>query len=197
MSPPADAEYYGIRSGTMSKAFTKESDGDDEDDAPESAAPRHTGARYISPAGYKQLQSELDTLWRVERPRVTHEVELAAAHGDRSENAEYIYGKKRLREIDRRLRFLGEAPRERHGGRARRGTSRQGLLWGVCDGAGRGRAGVHLPLGGRRRDRHGKALHQHRVTDGRALLGKSVGEVVTVQRPKGDAEFTLRAIRYE
>ena len=61
---------------------------------------------YITPAGLRRLQEEADRLWRVERPRVTREVSEAAALGDRSENAEYIYGKRRLREIDRRLRFL-------------------------------------------------------------------------------------------
>jgi transcription elongation factor GreB len=61
---------------------------------------------YITPEGHGRLQEELDHLWRVERPRVTREVSDAAALGDRSENAEYIYGKRRLREIDRRVRFL-------------------------------------------------------------------------------------------
>ena len=62
--------------------------------------------RYITPEGARRLQEELAQLWNVERPRVTQEVADAAAQGDRSENAEYIYGKKRLREIDRRVRFL-------------------------------------------------------------------------------------------
>lgn len=60
----------------------------------------------ITPEGYKTLQDELDYLWRVKRPEVTRSVSEAAAQGDRSENAEYIYGKKLLREIDRRVRFL-------------------------------------------------------------------------------------------
>ena len=61
---------------------------------------------YITPEGFRKLQDELDHLWRVERPKVTEAVAKAAALGDRSENADYIYGKKRLREIDSRLRFL-------------------------------------------------------------------------------------------
>ena len=64
--------------------------------------------RYITPEGYETLRAEADQLWRVERPRVTREVADAAAQGDRSENAEYIYGKKRLREIDSRVRFLNK-----------------------------------------------------------------------------------------
>src|SRR5262252_1150611 len=63
---------------------------------------------YITPEGARKLRAELDQLWTVERPRVTQEVADAAAQGDRSENAEYIYGKRRLREIDRRVRFLSK-----------------------------------------------------------------------------------------
>src|SRR5690348_10946780 len=64
------------------------------------------GSQFITPAGAERLKAELDQLWKVERPRVTQAVSEAAAQGDRSENAEYTYGKKRLREIDRRVRFL-------------------------------------------------------------------------------------------
>src|SRR5690242_13722816 len=66
------------------------------------------GSRPITPRGFKRYQEELHTLWHVERPKVVQEVSDAAAQGDRSENAEYIYGKKKLREIDRRIRFLSE-----------------------------------------------------------------------------------------
>ncbi len=65
-----------------------------------------TGSQFITPAGAERLRAELDELWKVERPRVTQAVSEAAAQGDRSENAEYTYGKRRLREIDRRVRFL-------------------------------------------------------------------------------------------
>jgi len=89
----------------MSKAFTKESDGDDDDDLPEASLP--IGAKnYITPAGLQRLQDELRQLTRVERPKVVETVSWAAGNGDRSENGDYIYGKKRLREIDRRVRFL-------------------------------------------------------------------------------------------
>src|SRR3954471_19467539 len=64
------------------------------------------GSQFITPAGAARLKQELDELWRSERPRVTQAVSEAAAQGDRSENAEYTYGKRRLREIDRRVRFL-------------------------------------------------------------------------------------------
>ena len=89
----------------MSKAFTKETDTEEElDDAP---APLPAGSKhYITPEGFQRLQDELKQLWRVERPKVVEVVSWAAGNGDRSENGDYIYGKKRLREIDRRVRFL-------------------------------------------------------------------------------------------
>lgn len=68
--------------------------------------PQRQGSKFITPEGAKRLKDELDQLWRVLRPQVTQAVQEAAAQGDRSENAEYIYGKKQLREIDRRVRFL-------------------------------------------------------------------------------------------
>ena len=68
--------------------------------------PPAQGSKYITPAGAARLRAELELLWREERPRVTQAVAAAAAQGDRSENAEYTYGKRRLREIDRRVRFL-------------------------------------------------------------------------------------------
>ncbi len=69
-------------------------------------APVKPGSKYITPAGHARLKTELDQLWRVERPQVTAAVSAAAAQGDRSENAEYTYGKRRLREIDSRVRHL-------------------------------------------------------------------------------------------
>jgi transcription elongation factor GreB len=68
--------------------------------------PTPPGSKYITAAGVARLRAELDELWRRERPQVTAAVSAAAAQGDRSENAEYTYGKRRLREIDRRVRFL-------------------------------------------------------------------------------------------
>ncbi len=68
--------------------------------------PQKPGSKYITPEGFKRLSDELDYLWKIKRPQVTQTVREAAAQGDRSENAEYIYGKKQLREIDRRVRFL-------------------------------------------------------------------------------------------
>mgnify|MGYP004703006261 FL=1 len=91
----------------MSKAFTKETDADDgADDTPGAAALPAGGKNYITPAGHQRLRTELLHLLDVERPRVVEVVHWAASNGDRSENGDYLYGKKRLREIDRRIRFL-------------------------------------------------------------------------------------------
>ncbi len=89
----------------MSKAFTKESDGDDDEELPMTALPSG-GKNYITPQGYARIKSELLDLIDNERPKVVDIVHWAASNGDRSENGDYIYGKKRLREIDRRIRFL-------------------------------------------------------------------------------------------
>ena len=91
----------------MSKAFTKEPDGGNDDDERDDPPPPPPGGKnYITPGGYERLQTELKQLVRVERPKVVEVVSWAAGNGDRSENGDYIYGKKRLREIDRRIRFL-------------------------------------------------------------------------------------------
>jgi transcription elongation factor GreB len=91
----------------MSKAFTKEGDGDeDEQDVPAAVRLPPGTKNYITRRGYDALRSELEELVKRERPRMVETVAWAAGNGDRSENGDYIYGKKRLREIDRRIRFL-------------------------------------------------------------------------------------------
>jgi transcription elongation factor GreB len=94
----------------MNKAFTKESDAPaDGDDLEELASPLPAGTRnYITAAGFARLRDELIELMDEERPKVVEAVHWAAKNGDRSENGDYLYGKKRLREIDRRVRFLGK-----------------------------------------------------------------------------------------
>jgi len=90
----------------MSKAFTKEND-EPGADGPEEGPALPQGVRnYMTPAGFRALRDELEQLARVERPKVVEVVSWAAGNGDRSENGDYIYGKQRLREIDRRIRFL-------------------------------------------------------------------------------------------
>ena len=89
----------------MSKAFTTEQDPTDPEDDEQDALPAGV-KNYMTPTGFATLQDELNRLWRDERPKVVEIVSWAAGNGDRSENGDYLYGKKRLREIDRRLRYL-------------------------------------------------------------------------------------------
>lgn len=91
----------------MNKAFVKESSDDEDDDQASGLPPIPPGAKnYITPQGYQRIREELFSLIDVERPEVVKIVHWAASNGDRSENGDYIYGKRRLREIDRRIRFL-------------------------------------------------------------------------------------------
>ncbi len=107
----------------MSKAFTRENDDDDDDEVSALPAIPAGTKNYITPAGYRRLKEEYMQLLDVERPALVQTVAWAASNGDRSENGDYIYGKKRLREIDRRLRFLAKRmessevidPVQRHG----------------------------------------------------------------------------------
>jgi transcription elongation factor GreB len=90
----------------MNKAFTREREDEDDEDGGAAPPPVAGGKNYITPQGYARLRAELLQLIDEERPKVVDVVHWAASNGDRSENGDYIYGKKRLREIDRRIRFL-------------------------------------------------------------------------------------------
>jgi len=91
----------------MNKAFTRETDASDDEDDVEALSPLPVGARnYMTPGGFARLSAELERLVQKERPELVATVAWAAGNGDRSENGDYIYGKRRLREIDRRIRFL-------------------------------------------------------------------------------------------
>jgi transcription elongation factor GreB len=93
----------------MSKAFTKENDAAPEDDEEDGGNALPAGVKnYMTPAGHARMKAEFDQLWKQERPKLVETIAWAASNGDRSENGDYIYGKKRLREIDRRLRYLGK-----------------------------------------------------------------------------------------
>ncbi len=185
----------------MNKAFTKESDGDDDDalerpdeDDEEEAKPR--GPRHITPEGYRAIQLELQRLWKVERPRVTEEVSVAAAHGDRSENAEYKYGKKKLREIDAKIRFLTKRldkltvvePPSGQLGKVYFGA------WVTIEDE-EGKRQTYRIVGGDETDLAKRHISVESPV-AKALIGKAVGEVATVQRPKGPAEVEVVAIEY-
>jgi transcription elongation factor GreB len=155
------------------------------------------GSKYATPEGARRLRAELDELWRVERPAVTRAVGEAAAMGDRSENAEYIYGKRRLREIDRRVRHL----RERLDGLkviAGPPADRKRVFFGawvtIADGAGATRR--HRVVGPDEFDREPGYISMDSPL-GRALLGKRVDDEVEVSLPGGVQRLAITAIDYE
>ena len=155
------------------------------------------GSKYITPQGERWLREELEQLWREERPRVTQAVSAAAAQGDRSENAEYTYGKRRLREIDRRVRFLRQRlegmvvvsqppadPRRVFFGawvelEAEDGTRARHRIVGPDEfDLAPGYISMDSPLG-------------------RALLSRRLDEEVSVAAPGGGRVFVIVAIEYE
>lgn len=151
---------------------------------------------YITPEGAKKLRDELDHLWTVERPRVTQEVADAAAQGDRSENAEYTYGKRRLREIDRRVRFLSkrldavtivsEPP-----------SDPRRVFFGAYvtvedeDGV----AKTYRIVGADESDMAKRCISIDSPV-ARALIGKREGDEVTVRVPKGEVVYAITAVEY-
>jgi transcription elongation factor GreB len=182
----------------MSKAFTKEPEGDEEEDLDAGEEePKPRGPRYITRAGYDKLRAELDRLWHDERPKVTADVQAAAAQGDRSENAEYIYGKKRLREIDKRIRFLSKrleiltivVPSKEQEGKVFFGA------WVTIEDEDEARFSYRI-VGGDEIDLEKRHISVDSPV-AKALLGRRVGDVVTVQRPKGPVEVTVVAVRYD
>ena len=152
---------------------------------------------YITPGGYRQLQEELARLWKVERPAMVTTVAWAAGNGDRSENGDYIYGKKKLREIDRRLRFLskvldhavvvdntGKTHDKVHFGatvtiRYESGDEREVTIVGVDElDSGDRRVSWRSPLAS-------------------ALLKAKAGDTVTLRAPRGPERLEIVAVRYE
>jgi len=161
---------------------------------PVSAPP---GSKYITPEGARRLREELERLWREERPSVCRAVTAAAAQGDRSENAEYTYGKRRLREIDRRVRFL----RRRLDGMV------------IVDGPPADPARVFFGAWVVLESEDGSRM-RHRIVGpdefdlspgyisiesphGKALMRKSVDDQVSVEAPGGSRNFLIVAIEYE
>jgi transcription elongation factor GreB len=152
--------------------------------------------RYITPEGFRRIAEEHARIWTVERPRIVAEVEAAAALGDRSENAEYIYGKRKLRELDRRLRFLSQRmdaltviePKPHPGGRAFFGA------WVTVE-ADDGEERTYRLVGPDEFD-VARGLISVDAPLGRALLGKREGDLALVQRPAGAVELTVVGIAW-
>jgi transcription elongation factor GreB len=159
-------------------------------------APSPPRSRYITPDGARRLRGEYQRLWTEERPRVTREVAEAAAQGDRSENAEYIYGKKRLREIDARLEFLNQRldevevvePRDRGDG-----VIYFGAWVRISDG---GDAEIEYQIVGPDEFDVDAGRISMDSPVGRALIGRREGDEVAIRRPKGEAVFEILEVRY-
>ncbi len=183
----------------MSKAFTKEQDEapDDALDAGEQEALPQGTRNYITPGGYARLQAELKHLLDVKRPEVVKVVSWAAGLGDRSENADYIYGKKRLREIDKRIRFLTkrlgfaqvvDPAQQAHDKiyfgatvlvETETGEEQTYVIVGMDElDPARGRISWRSPLA-------------------MALIGKQAGDSVTVRTPSGEQRLEILEVRYE
>jgi transcription elongation factor GreB len=153
--------------------------------------------RYITPDGYRRLAAELERLWKVERPRVTREVADAAAQGDRSENAEYIYGKKRLREIDGRLHFLRRRLEELEVVREAPAPADRVFFgaWVALEGEGGERLEFRI-VGPDEFDPAQRFISVESPM-ARAVLGKQTGDEAVVVRPKGTGTFTVLRVWYE
>ncbi len=159
-------------------------------------APQAQGSKYITADGARRLKAELDELWRVERPRVTQAVSEAAAQGDRSENAEYTYGKRRLREIDRRVRFL----RKRLDGMVvvdQPPTDPKRVFFGawVVLEAEDGAESRYRVVGPDEFDREPGYISMDSPL-GRALLGKKLDDEFTVELPGGGRTFVIVEVQY-
>lgn len=170
---------------------------DDDDDEAEAPGPPTNGKNYITPAGHARLVAELHTLMKVERPKIVEIVSWAAGNGDRSENGDYLYGKKRLREIDRRARFLTkrleiaaivDPATQPHRDRVffgatvtfetQAGLERRVTIVGVDEAdLARGEVSLHSPLA-------------------RALMTARVGDTVKLQTPSGIEAVDIVSVSY-
>ncbi|MFN3750331.1 MAG: transcription elongation factor GreB [Thiobacillus sp.] len=182
----------------MNKAFVRESDAPeaDEDDVTAPALP--VGAKnYMTPAGYARLNAEFNQLWTVERPKLVETIAWAASNGDRSENGDYIYGKKRLREVDRRIRFL--AKRLEHAEvvdpAVREATDQVFFGATVTVADANGQEATYAIVGIDEADA-GRGRIAWNSPMARALLKAREGDTVSVQTPEGRREVEIVEVRY-
>ncbi len=152
---------------------------------------------YITPAGYAALKAEYDQLFGQERPKLVETISWAAGNGDRSENGDYIYGRKRLREIDRRLGFLARRMKAAKVVDPTRQEDRSGVFFGACvtiaDEDDNQRI---LTLVGDDEANAGKGLVGWNAPLARALRGARVGDLRRVTLPGGEREYEVIAISY-
>lgn len=180
----------------MSKAFTKEND-EAEEASEDTDASVPGGKNYITPQGLEKLRAELKKLLTADRPEVVHIVSWAASNGDRSENGDYIYGKRRLREIDRRLRFLTKRIEiaEVVDPEQKKGVT---ISFGATV--------VLLDENENKKKYSIVGVDETDVANGRiswvspmakALLQNKLGDIVTLRTPKGEEELEVLEVRYE
>lgn len=156
-----------------------------------------TKNNYITPVGFKKLADELDHLVKTERPEVTRLVQWAASNGDRSENADYLYGKKRLREIDRRIRFLSQRldaavvvdPTHIKSSKVQFGATVK-----ILDEEGKER---EISIVGVDEVNTSRNHLSWQSPIGRSLIGKSEGDEVTIQVPAGETTVEIVSIKYQ
>ncbi|WP_374304143.1 transcription elongation factor GreB [Ferrovibrio sp.] len=182
----------------MSKAFTKETDHEVEDDLDEAPAIPQGAKNYITPAGLQRLRDELKQLKTVERPKVVEIVSWAAGNGDRSENGDYLYGKKRLREIDRRIRFLLKRLEIAEPVDPALQKNRDQVFFGATV--------TYLDDSDRERTIRIVGIDEARIEQGevswiapiaRALIKARVGDVVELRTPQGLQSIEVLKIVYE
>jgi len=181
----------------MSKAFTRESDSDDELELDAEVVQPGGFRNYITPAGYKRLNDELARLWEVDRPKLVETITWAASNGDRSENGDYIYGKRKLREIDRRIRFLSK-----HIDSAlvvdNAGKDHELVYFGatvtVADESGNERT-VSIVGIDELDPARGRVSWISPIA--KALLKATTGDVVTLRTPRGNEQLEVVEIRYD
>ena len=184
----------------MNKAFTRETD-DAEDDVPDSAPLLPAGTKnYMTPGGFARLKSELDQLLGAERPELVATIAWAAGNGDRSENGDYIYGKKRLREVDRRIRFLIKRldNAEVVDPTARPGAEDEdrvyfGATIDIVNGRGEPRT---VSIVGVDEIDTARGYISWVSPMARALIKAREGDTVTLQTPGGPEELEIAAVRY-
>ena len=158
---------------------------------------REEPKNYITPGGYRRLQDELARLWKEERPPVVATVAWAAGNGDRSENGDYIYGKRKLREIDRRLRYLSKSL-DRAVVVDNAGKTPERVFFGatvtIADASGDER---EVTIVGVDELDVGDARVSWRSPLAKALLTRKIGDTVTVRAPRGPEHLEIIAIRYD
>ncbi|HVT35249.1 MAG TPA: transcription elongation factor GreB [Nevskiaceae bacterium] len=159
--------------------------------------PAEKSSPYITAEGHARLKAEFDQLWRVRRPEVVKALSAAAAEGDRSENAEYIYRKKELREIDARLKYLTLRLEEVKVAGAKPADAKKVFFGAWVEVADESDARKTWRIVGADEAEVARGLISVDSPVARALLGRTLGEVITVQLPAGESELEILAVRYE